>query len=80
MELAELLFDQAERHRMLRVKFAPTERLKRDTVREHKQIFEAVLSRDIKAAQRALEKHYLTTAKQVIAVLARVPRLVHKRA
>ena len=80
MELAELLFDQAERHRMLRVKFAPTERLKRDTVREHKQIFEAALSRDIKAAQRALEKHYLTTAKQVTAVLSRVPRLVHKRA
>jgi DNA-binding GntR family transcriptional regulator len=49
-------------------------------VREHKQIFEAALSRDVKAAQRALEKHYLTTAKQVIAVLARVPRLVHKRA
>jgi len=80
MELAELLFDQAERHRILRVKFAPTERLKRDTVREHKQIFEAALSRDVKAAQRALEKHYLTTAKQVSAVLSRVPRLVHKRA
>jgi len=80
MELAELLFDQAERHRILRVKFAPTQRLKRDTVREHKQIFEAALARDVKAAQRALEKHYLTTAKQVTAVLARVPRLVHKRA
>lgn len=80
MELAELLFDQAERHRLLRVKFAPGERLKRDTVREHKQIFDAALSRDVKAAQRALEKHYLTTAKQVVAVLARVPRLVHKRA
>src|SRR5579863_2317602 len=79
MELAELLFDQAERHRLLRGKFAPADRLKRDTVREHKQIFEAALARDVKAAQRALEKHYLTTAKQVTAVLSRVPRLVHKR-
>ncbi len=80
IELAELLFDQAERHRLLRGKFAPAERLKRDTAREHKQIFDAAMSRDVKAAQRALEKHYLTTAKQVVAVLARVPRLVHKRA
>jgi len=79
MELAGLLFDQAERHRMLRVKFAPPQRLKRDTVREHRQIFEAALARDVKAAVRALEKHYEATAKQVVAVLARVPRLVHKR-
>ena len=80
MELAELLFDQAERHRLLRVKFAAAERLKRDTAREHKQIFDAALSRDVKAAQQALEKHYVTTAKQVIAVLSRVPRLLPKRA
>jgi DNA-binding GntR family transcriptional regulator len=80
MELAGLLFDQAERHRMLRVKFAPAPKLKRDTVREHRQIFDAALARDVKAAVAALEKHYETTAKQVIAVLSRVPRLVHKRA
>lgn len=80
MQLAGLLFDQAERHRMLRVKFAPPQKLKRDTVREHKQIFDAALSRDVKAAVRALEKHYEATAKQVAAVLARVPRLVHKGA
>jgi GntR family transcriptional regulator, carbon starvation induced regulator len=74
MELAGLLFDQAERHRMLRVKFAPQRKLKRDTVREHKQIFDAALSRDVKAAVRALERHYETTAKQVIAVLSKTPR------
>jgi DNA-binding GntR family transcriptional regulator len=79
MELAALLFDQAERHRMLRVKFAPQKKLKRDTVREHRQIFDAALSRDVKAAVRALEKHYEATAKQVISVLARTPRLVFKR-
>ena len=64
---------------MLRVKFAPQKKLKRDTVREHKQIFDAALSRDVKAAVRALEKHYEATAKQVISVLARTPRLVFKR-
>jgi GntR family transcriptional regulator, carbon starvation induced regulator len=79
MELAGLLFDQAERHRMLRVKFAPQKKLKRDTVREHKQIFDAALSRDAKAAVRALERHYQTTAKQVISVLSRSPRLIYER-
>jgi GntR family transcriptional regulator, carbon starvation induced regulator len=80
MDLAGLLFDQAERHRMLRTKFAPQQKLRRDTMREHKQIFEATLARDVKAAIRALEKHYATTAKQVGAVLAGTPRLVFKRA
>ena len=56
MELAGLLFDQAERHRILRSKFGPQKILKRDTVREHKQIFEAALSRDAKTAVRALGK------------------------
>jgi GntR family transcriptional regulator, carbon starvation induced regulator len=74
MELAGLLFDQAERHRMLRVKFGPPKKLMRDTVREHKQIFEAALSRDVKAAVRTLERHYETTAKQVVAVLSRTPK------
>jgi GntR family transcriptional regulator, carbon starvation induced regulator len=79
MELAGLLFDQAERHRLLRAKFAPQQKLKRDTAREHKRIFDAALARDVKAAVRALEKHYATTAKQVAAVLSRTPRLVFKR-
>jgi len=79
MELAGLLFDQAERHRMLRVKFGPQTKLKRDTVREHKRIFEAALSRDVKAAVRALERHYETTARQVAAVMSRMPRIVSER-
>lgn len=79
MELAGLLFDQAERHRMLRVRFAPQKKLKRDTVREHKQIFDATLSRDVNAAVRALERHYQVTAEQVASVLSRVPRIVAKR-
>lgn len=79
MNLAGLLFDQAERHRMLRVKYGPQQKLKRDTMREHRQIFDAALSRDTKATVKALQKHYEATAKQVAAVIARVPRLVQKQ-
>lgn len=76
LELAGLLFDQAERHRMLRGQFAPQKKLKRDTVREHRRIFDAALARDVKEAVKALEKHYETTAKQVVSVISRLPRLV----
>jgi hypothetical protein len=62
------------------VKFGPQQKLKRDTVREHKRIFDAALSRDVEGAVRALEKHYETTAKAGRAVMSRVPRLVPKRA
>ena len=80
MELAGLLFDQAERQRILRTKFGPQKILKRDTAREHKQIFEAAISRDAKAAVRALDSHYQATAEQVVSVLSRIPRVVAKRA
>ena len=79
LELAGLLFDQAERHRMLRVKFGPQTKLKRDTVREHRRIFEAALARDAQAAVRALERHYEATARQVAAVMSRIPRIVSER-
>ena len=75
IELAGLLFDQAERHRILRANFGPQERLKRDTIREHRQIFKATLARDAKAAMRALERHYRETAKQVTSVLSHVPHV-----
>jgi GntR family carbon starvation induced transcriptional regulator len=80
IDLAALLFDQAERQRILRTKFGPQKILKRDTAREHKQIFDAALSRDAKAAVRALERHYQATAEQVVSVLSRTPRVVAKRA
>ena len=80
IELAELLFDQAERQRILRTKFGPQKILKRDTAREHKQIFDAALARDGKGAVRALERHYQVTAGQVVSVLSRIPRVVAKRA
>jgi GntR family transcriptional regulator, carbon starvation induced regulator len=80
MELAGLLFDQAERQRILRTKFGPQKILKRDTGREHREIFEAAISRDAKAAVRALDSHYRTTAEQVVSVLSRIPKAVAKRA
>jgi DNA-binding GntR family transcriptional regulator len=79
IELAGQLFDQAERHRLLRVKFGPQEKLKRDIVREHRQIFDAAMARDVKAAVRALERHYRTTAVQVGSVMARLPATSAKR-
>jgi GntR family transcriptional regulator, carbon starvation induced regulator len=79
IELAGLMFDQAERHRMLRVRFGTKKKLKRDTAREHKQIFDAALSRDVKAAVTALERHYEATAEQVVSVISRVPKVVGGR-
>jgi len=38
LELAGLLFDHAERHRMVLGKFQPKNKFKRDTVREHRRI------------------------------------------
>ena len=73
VELAGLLFDQAERHRLLRSKFAPRDKLKRDTLREHRRIYDATLARDVDAAVKAMAKHYETTAKQVVAVISRLP-------
>jgi GntR family transcriptional regulator, carbon starvation induced regulator len=76
LELAGLFFDQAERHRMLRGKSVPQSKLKRDTLREHRRIYEAALSRDVKEAVKALEKHYKATAKRVVSVISRLPRLI----
>ena len=66
--LAGLLFDQAERFRILRTMKAPIERLGRDAAREHQQIVDAVMARDSGAAVAALEDHYRATMR--IALLA----------
>ena len=63
-----------------RSKFGSQKILKRDTVREHQQIFDAALARDTKAAVRALERHYLATAEQVVSVLSRIPKVAAKQA
>ena len=76
IELAGLLFDQAERHRILRARIGPRRKLTRDTATEHKQIFDAALGRNAKAAIAALDTHYRTTADQVVAALKRAPKPV----
>ena len=64
-EFAALLFDQAERHRIL-AHMAPEARHGRDRSVEHQAIAEAVLSRDADAAVEALTRHYRLTAEQVV--------------
>lgn len=71
VELAGQLFDQADRHRILRARFSPHSKLTRDIEREHKCIFKAALARDVKAAVQALEDHYESTATQVVAAISR---------
>jgi GntR family carbon starvation induced transcriptional regulator len=75
LELAGLLFDQAERHRAVRARIAPRPKLVRDTAAEHKKLCDAVLARNAKAALRALDRHYRTTADQVLTALQHVPKI-----
>jgi DNA-binding GntR family transcriptional regulator len=68
--LAGLLFDQAERYRVVRaIKVSGSPELKRDPTAEHKQILDAALARNAKAAVKALESHYRATTDQVLASL-----------
>ena len=67
LELAGLLFDHAERHRVIRARTVPEPKLTRDIAAEHKEILAATLARKSKAAVQALERHYRATAEQVIA-------------
>ena len=76
MELAGLLFDQADRHRILRARIGPLPKLTRDIAAEHKHICDAALGRDTKAAIAALDRHYRSTAEQVVAALKRAPKPV----
>ncbi|MBF9234851.1 GntR family transcriptional regulator [Microvirga alba] len=69
LRLAGLLFDQAERYSMVRALKVSAPKLTRDTISEHKQILDAALARNSKAAVAALEKHYRATTKQVLAAL-----------
>lgn len=74
LEMAGQLFDQAERHRVLRVlRSASLPRLARDTTAEHKELLDAALARNIKTAAATLEAHYRATAERVIATLEHVP-------
>lgn len=75
IDMASLLFDQAERHRAVRARIVPKQKLKRDVTSEHSKIFKAALARDRKNALAALEEHYRTTAQHVVAALQHVPKI-----
>lgn len=59
--LADLLFDQAERFRMLRAIKTAAAGTQRDPTKEHQQIVDAVLDRDIERSIAALHNHYCVT-------------------
>jgi GntR family transcriptional regulator, carbon starvation induced regulator len=70
-ELAGMFFEQAERHRLWAVKLVikTRSRMQRDVALEHKKLFDATMQRNVKAAVDALDRHYRTTAQQVVADL-----------
>lgn len=70
MEFAGLLFDQAERHRIVRLRVTPDAALVRDVQAEHQMIFDAVMARDADRAVEALAQHYEKTAQAVDAALS----------
>jgi len=71
IEFAGLLFDQAERHRIMRVRLTPDDMLERDIRAEHQTIFDAVMARDADKAVEALTQHYEKTAHAVDTALTR---------
>jgi DNA-binding GntR family transcriptional regulator len=73
IELASLLFDQAERYRAVRAGHVPGQKLKRDVASEHEEIYRATLARDTDRALAALEHHYRTTAEHVLSALGQAP-------
>jgi GntR family carbon starvation induced transcriptional regulator len=75
LDFIGLLFDQAERHRMIRAQNVPPPKLIRDAAAEHKRLFDAALGRDTKNALAALDAHYRTTAEHVVNVLEHLPRV-----
>lgn len=69
MNLASLLFDQAERFRLVRATKAGASLQSRDPSDEHRDIIEAVLARDADRAVKALDNHYRETTKQVLSYI-----------
>ena len=68
--LSDLLFDQAERFRILRAVKTKSTGSDRDPLREHQRILESVLDRDADAAVAALSDHYRATMEMALEVMA----------
>jgi len=71
MELAALLFDQAERHRVVTFRIVTTGRIRRDSSGEHEQLMQATLARDAASATKFLDYHYRTTAQILMSAMER---------
>jgi DNA-binding GntR family transcriptional regulator len=71
LAFADLMFDQAERYRLVRVARTPRANLSRDVTAEHAELLAAALSRDATRAKAALALHYSRTANTVTDALAR---------
>jgi DNA-binding GntR family transcriptional regulator len=71
LHFAALLFDQAERYRLARARRKPANAVARQVEKEHRALFDAVLARDKRAAVKALDAHYRTTAREAVVALAR---------
>lgn len=64
--LAGLLFDQAERFRIVRAIKTTKSQTRRDPAKEHQAIVDAALDRDAPSAEAALRMHYQTTTDLVL--------------
>ena len=69
IHFANLLFDQAERHRMIVVRFRDTVPTKRSAATEHELLVKATLGRKKKEAVKLLTGHYRETANHVIELI-----------
>lgn len=69
MYLADLLFDQAERFRILRAVKTAAQKNQRDPAKEHQKIVDAVLARDVEGSLAALRDHYNATMDMALEAL-----------
>lgn len=67
LELADVLFDNAERYRRWAARWQPVQRRKHD---EHQRLLKAALSRDADLAVELLRQHIAHTEQRVAAALA----------
>jgi DNA-binding GntR family transcriptional regulator len=66
INLAGLLFDQADRFRLMPGAQVNISKAGRDPADEHRRIMQATLGRNVEKALQALESHYRATTAQVI--------------
>ncbi len=80
LNYAANLYDQAERYRLIRVLRTPKAALARDIAAEHRELLDAVLSRDEARAASALREHYSRTMDALAGGLAGTPRKARVKA